>query len=104
MALDDMMQTEVGVAAAAVAAVASPRARNVLRRGAVYGLAGAMKAGDVAFGVARGAVRGAAEGFSGNGGGSSTTRSRRSTSSSRSSSSRSSGSGTKRRTRARSNG
>jgi hypothetical protein len=94
VALDDMMQTEVGVAAAAVAAVASPRARYVLRRGAVYGLAGAMKAGDVAFGVARGAVRGAAEGFSGNGGASSTTRSRRS----------SSGSGTKRRTRSRSNG
>lgn len=57
------METEVGVAVAATAAVLSPRARNVVRQGAVYGLAGAMKAGDAVWGAARGAVRG----VSGNG-------------------------------------
>ena len=39
-----------------------PRARALLRQGAVYGLAGAMKAADVAVAAARGAVRGAREG------------------------------------------
>jgi len=39
-----------------------PRARSLFRRGAVYGLAGAMKAADVAAAAARGAVRGAREG------------------------------------------
>jgi hypothetical protein len=52
---------------AATAAVVSPRARSLLRRGAVYGLAGALKAGDFVFGAARGAVRGAAAGVSDNG-------------------------------------
>jgi hypothetical protein len=61
------MDTETGVAVAAAAAIVSPRARNLLRRGAVYGLAGALKAGDVVYGAARGAVRGAADGVSGNG-------------------------------------
>ena len=65
MALDDLMETEVGVALVATAAAVSPRARNVLRRGAVYGLAGAMKAGDVVYGAARGVVRGAASSVSG---------------------------------------
>lgn len=36
-----------------------PRARTLFRQGAVYGLAGAMKAADVAVAAARGAVRGA---------------------------------------------
>ena len=40
----------------------SPRARTLFRQGAVYGLAGAMKAADVAVAAARGAVRGAREG------------------------------------------
>ena len=39
-----------------------PRARSLFRQGAVYGLAGAMKAADVAMAAARGAVRGAREG------------------------------------------
>ena len=39
-----------------------PRARSLFRRGAVYGLAGALKAADVAVAAARGAVRGAREG------------------------------------------
>ena len=67
MALDDMMESEVGLAVVATAAAISPRARNILRRGAVYGLAGALKAGDVVVGAARGVVRGAADGASGNG-------------------------------------
>jgi hypothetical protein len=61
------METEIGVAVAATAAAVSPRARNLLRQGAVYGLAGAMKAGDVVFSAARGVVRGAAAGVSHNG-------------------------------------
>jgi hypothetical protein len=41
-----------------------PRARSLFRQGAIYGLAGAMKAADVAVAAARGAVRGAREGVS----------------------------------------
>jgi hypothetical protein len=59
-----VLDREVGIAVAATAAVASPRAREVARRGAVYGLAGAMRAGDVLLGTARGAVQGAQRGFS----------------------------------------
>ena len=44
-----------------------PRARALFRQGAVYGLAGAMKAADVAVAAARGAVRGAREGVAGPG-------------------------------------
>jgi hypothetical protein len=40
----------------------APRARTLFRQGAVYGLAGALKAADVAVAAARGAVRGAREG------------------------------------------
>jgi len=39
-----------------------PRARALFRQGAVYGLAGAMKAADVAMAAARGAMRGARQG------------------------------------------
>jgi hypothetical protein len=39
-----------------------PRARTLFRQGAVYGLAGAIKAADVAAAAARGAVRGAKQG------------------------------------------
>ena len=45
MALEDFMEPEVGVAVAVTAPVASPQVRNVLRRGAVYGLAGLLMAG-----------------------------------------------------------
>jgi hypothetical protein len=50
---------DVGVAVAATAAVLSPQAREVMRKGAVYGLAGVLKAGDVVVSTARGAARGA---------------------------------------------
>jgi hypothetical protein len=56
--LDDMLNTESAFVAAATAAVLSPKARHTLRRGAVYGVAGALKAGDVVAGAARGVVHG----------------------------------------------
>jgi hypothetical protein len=59
MALDDYLDSEVAVAVAATAAVLSPGFRRVLRRGAVYGVAGVLKATDVATAAARGVARGA---------------------------------------------
>jgi hypothetical protein len=59
MALEDFMEPEVGVAVAVTAAVASPQVRNVLRRGAVYGLAGILMAGDAVSSLAQGVKRGA---------------------------------------------
>jgi hypothetical protein len=56
--LDDVMSTESAVVAAATAAVLSPKARNTMRKGAVYGVAGVLKAGDVLTGAARGMARG----------------------------------------------
>ena len=56
---DDFLTTEVGVAVAATAAVLSPAARRVLRRGAVYGLAGILLARDALAGFGRGVARGA---------------------------------------------
>jgi hypothetical protein len=61
MGFDDYVNAETGLMGAATAAAVSPRARELLRRGAVYGLAGAMRAGDVVAAAARGAVRGARE-------------------------------------------
>jgi hypothetical protein len=58
MALEDYMEPEVGVAVALTAAIASPGVRNVLRRGAVYGLAGILMAGDAVSTLAQGVKRG----------------------------------------------
>lgn len=58
-----LLEREVGIAIAATATALSPRARELARQGAVYGLAGMLKAGDVVVGTARGAARGAAEGL-----------------------------------------
>ena len=63
-----MIDREVGLAVAATATALSPRAREVVRKGAVYGLAGVMKAGDVVASTAKGAARGAQEGAGSNGG------------------------------------
>jgi hypothetical protein len=49
----------VAVAVAAATVALSPRARRVLRRGAVLGVAGVLKATDVATAAARGVARGA---------------------------------------------
>jgi hypothetical protein len=59
MALDDYLDSEVAVAVAATAIALSPRVRRVLRRGAVYGVAGVLKATDVATAAARGVASGA---------------------------------------------
>jgi hypothetical protein len=64
MGLDDFLETQVGVAVAATAALASPRAREVMRRGLVYGVAGALKAGDLAGSAARGVAAGVRSGGS----------------------------------------
>ncbi len=58
MGLDDLVNSETAVVAAATAAMFSPRTRSTLRRGAVLGVAGALKVGDVVAGAARGATRG----------------------------------------------
>jgi hypothetical protein len=46
MAVDDYFESEVGIAVAATAALLSPKARRVLRRGLVYGAAGVLAAGE----------------------------------------------------------
>jgi hypothetical protein len=46
MALEDYMEPEIAVTAAVTAAVFSPQGRKVIRRSAVYGLAGLLVAGD----------------------------------------------------------
>lgn len=58
MAFDDFLESEVGVAVAVTAVVASPAVRRVLRKGAVYGLAGALMAGDAVASLARGVRNG----------------------------------------------
>ena len=58
MALDDYLDPEVGIAVAVTAAVLSPPVRRVLRRGAVYGLAGLMMAGDRLSTLAQGVGQG----------------------------------------------
>jgi hypothetical protein len=59
VALQDFLDSEVAVAVAATAALASPRVRGVVRRGAVYGLAGLLTAGDMISSFARGTAHGA---------------------------------------------
>jgi hypothetical protein len=56
--IEDLVSKESAVVAAATAAAFSPRTRDTLRRGAVLGVAGALKVGDVVAGAARGATRG----------------------------------------------
>lgn len=46
MALEDYMEPEIAVTAVVTAAIFSPRARQIIRRGAVYGMAGVLMAGD----------------------------------------------------------
>ena len=58
MALEDFIEPEVGIAVALTAAVASPGVRKVLRKGAVYGLAGILMAGDAVSALAQGVKRG----------------------------------------------
>jgi len=52
--LDDFIEPEVGVAVAVTAALVSPPVRRVVRKGAVYGLAGLLMARDKIAGLASG--------------------------------------------------
>jgi hypothetical protein len=61
MALDDYLDPEVAIAVAVTAAVASPPVRKALRKGAVYGLAGLLAAGDRIAAMSRGIAQGARE-------------------------------------------
>ena len=58
MDVEHFTEPEVAVAVAATAAVLSPPVRRVLRRGAVYGVAGVMMASDAVTSFAKGAARG----------------------------------------------
>jgi len=58
VAVDDYLDSHVAVAVAATAAIFSPRARKVLRRGAVYGVTGVLMAGDAIAAAARNAKAG----------------------------------------------
>ncbi len=64
MALDDYLEPEVAVTAAVAAAVFSPKARKAIRRGAVYGLAGILVAGDALASIGKSFSRGIKEGGS----------------------------------------
>jgi hypothetical protein len=46
MDLEDFLEPEVGITAVVAAAIFSPGARKLIRRGLVYGTAGALIAGD----------------------------------------------------------
>jgi hypothetical protein len=59
MGVDDFLDAEVGVAVALTAAVLQPSVRRVLRRGAVYGLAGLLITRDAVASFGRGVARGA---------------------------------------------
>lgn len=58
MDFEDVLEPEVAAAAAITAVIASPQVRNALRRGAVYGLAGLLVAGDAVSSFSRGVGRG----------------------------------------------
>jgi hypothetical protein len=58
MDLEDFVEPEVAVAAAVAAAIFSPRARNVMRKGLVYGMAGVLVAGDAVTSFAKSIGRG----------------------------------------------
>src|SRR5260221_14685819 len=61
MDFDDYLQPEIAVTAAVTAVVFSPGARKLLRRGVVYGLAGALMAGDAITSFTRSIGRGVQE-------------------------------------------
>ncbi|MBV9228994.1 MAG: hypothetical protein JOZ18_06745 [Chloroflexi bacterium] len=53
MELEDYLEPEIAITAAVTAAVFSPQARKVIRRGAIYGIAGALIVGDTVTSFAR---------------------------------------------------
>jgi hypothetical protein len=50
---EDFLSPEVGITAAIVATIFSPRARKLIRQGAVYGMVGLLVAGDTVASLAR---------------------------------------------------
>ena len=50
---EDFLSPEVGITAVVVAAIFSPRARKVIRQGAVYGMAGLLVAGNAIASLGR---------------------------------------------------
>jgi hypothetical protein len=58
MDVEDLVTSEVVVAVAATAAVLSSRVRKVARRGIVYGVAGALSAGDMLSSFGKGMAGG----------------------------------------------
>ncbi len=53
MEFEDFAEPEIAITAAVAAAVFSPRARKVMRKGLVYGVAGVLAAGDVVTSFAK---------------------------------------------------
>lgn len=53
MDFEDFVEPEIAVTAAVAAAIFSPRARKVIRKGVVYGMAGVLAAGDMVTSFAR---------------------------------------------------
>jgi hypothetical protein len=72
-----LIEREMLAVVGATAVAVSPKVRGVARKGAVYGLAGALTAADVLASTARGAARGAAQGAPAPPNGASAARSRR---------------------------
>ncbi len=58
MDVEDIVSSEVAIAVAATAAVLSSRVRRVARRGLVYGVAGALSAGDMMMSFGKGVASG----------------------------------------------
>jgi hypothetical protein len=59
MSLDDLLEPEVVIAVGITAAIMSPPVRKVMRKGAVYGLAGMLMLGDKVAAMAKGVSQGA---------------------------------------------
>ena len=59
MDLDDFLEPEIAVTAVVAAAIFSPGARKVIRKGLVYATAGALIAGDAVSSFARNIGQGA---------------------------------------------
>lgn len=59
MAFEDFVEPEIAVTAAVTAALCSPRARKIMRKGMVYGVAGILTAGNVVTAFARSVRQGA---------------------------------------------
>ncbi len=58
MEIEDFVEPEIAVTAALTAALFSPRARKVMRKGLVYGMAGILAAGDVVTSFAKSVSQG----------------------------------------------